>query len=114
MERYEESFNEKALADFRDMIVLVRGVPVIFERKGHLKYPPKAFTEHGALMAATILNSPQAVKMSVFVMRAFVAMHSLLMTQQDLAKKLAALERALTERLDTREHAISDIIQQIM
>jgi hypothetical protein len=52
--------------------------------------------------------------MSVFVVKAFVAMRSLLLTQQDLAKKLADLERTLTERLDTHEHAISDIIQQIM
>lgn len=65
-------------------------------------------------MAAMILNSPQAVRMSVFVVKAFVAMRSLLLTQQDLAKKLADIERTLTERLDTHEHAISDIIQQIM
>jgi phage regulator Rha-like protein len=73
-----------------------------------------AFTEHGAIMASMILNTPQAVRMSVFVVKAFVAMRSLLLTQQDLAKKLADLERTLTERLDTHEHAISDIIQQIM
>ena len=73
-----------------------------------------AFTEHGAIMAAMVLNSPQAVQMSVFVVQAFVAMRSMLMTQGDLAKKLADLERTLTERLDTHEHAISDIIQQIM
>jgi hypothetical protein len=82
--------------------------------KRNVRHPPYVFTEHGALMAATILNSPQAVQMSVFVVRAFVAMRSLLMTQQDLAKKLAGLERTLTARLDTHEHAISDIIQQIM
>lgn len=73
-----------------------------------------AFTEHGAIMASMILNTPQAVQMSVFVVKAFVAMRSLLLTQQDLAKKLADLERTLTERLDTHEHAISDIIRQIM
>ena len=73
-----------------------------------------AFTEHGAIMAAMVLNSPQAVQMSVFVVQAFVAMRAMLLTQGDLAKKLADLERTLTERLDTHEHAISDIIQQIM
>jgi len=72
------------------------------------------FTEHGAIMASMVLNSPQAVRMSVFVVKAFVAMRSLLGTQQGLAKKLAELELSLTERLDTHEHAISDIIQQIM
>ena len=72
------------------------------------------FTEHGAIMAATVLNSPQAVKMSVFVVRAFVAMRSLLVSQQQLARKLAELEKTLTARLDTHDHAISDIIQQIV
>ena len=72
------------------------------------------FTEHGALMASMVLNSPQAVQMSVFVVKAFVAMRSLLVTQQGLAQKLAEVERTLTERLDTHEHAITDIIQQIM
>ena len=73
-----------------------------------------AFTEHGAIMASMVLHSPQAVKMSVFVVRAFVAMRAMLTEQRDLARRLAELERTLTERLDTHEHAISDIIQQIM
>lgn len=73
-----------------------------------------AFTEHGALMASMVLKSPQAVQMSVFVVRAFVAMRAMLTGQRDLTKKLADLERTLTERLDTHEHAISDIIRQIM
>jgi hypothetical protein len=78
------------------------------------RFPPYVFTEHGALMASMILNSPRAVQMSVFVVKAFVAMRSLLVTQHGLAQKLADLERTLTERLDTHEHAITDIIQQIM
>jgi hypothetical protein len=61
-----------------------------------------------------VLKSPQAVEMSVFVVRAFTAMRTMLTGQQDLAKKLADLEHTLTARLDTHEHAISDIIQQIM
>ncbi|MFZ4394855.1 MAG: ORF6N domain-containing protein [Kiritimatiellia bacterium] len=81
---------------------------------GGRRKPAYAFTEHGAIMAAMVLNSPKAVQMSVYVVRAFVAMRSLLVSQQGLAKKLAELERTLTERLDTHEHAISDIIQQIM
>jgi len=65
-------------------------------------------------MASMVLNSPKAIRMSVFVVKAFVAMRSMLTEQRDLSKKLAELERTLTERLDTHEHAISDIIQQIM
>jgi len=82
--------------------------------KRNIRRPPSAFTEHGALMASMVLNSPKAIRMSVFVVKAFVAMRSMLTEQRDLSKKLAELERTLTERLDTHEHAISDIIQQIM
>jgi len=78
------------------------------------RFLPYAFTEHGAIMAAMVLNSPRAVQMSVFVVRAFVAMRSLLVSKQGLAKRLAALEKTLTARLDTHEHAITDIIRQIM
>lgn len=82
--------------------------------RGGRRYRPYAFTEHGAIMAATILNSPRAVQMSVFVVRAFVKMRSMLATQKNLAGKLAALEKTLTERLDLHGQVISDIIQQIM
>jgi len=51
----------------------LRSQIVILKRGQHLKYLPSAFTEHGAIMAATLLNSPQAVQMSVFVVRAFAA-----------------------------------------
>src|SRR5688572_25431848 len=58
-----------------------------------LRRPPFAFTEHGALMAATVLNSHRAVEMSLYVVRAFVRMREVLATHKELAKKLAALER---------------------
>lgn len=81
---------------------------------GGLRKLPWAFTEHGAVMAANILRSERAVQMSVFVVRAFVKMRAMLLAQKDLAGKLAALEKTLTERLDLHGQVISDIIQQIM
>ena len=57
------------------------------------RFPPFAFTEHGAIMAATILNSPRAVEMSVFVVRAFVRLRELLASNTALARKLDELER---------------------
>jgi predicted amino acid-binding ACT domain protein len=80
----------------------------------NVKHLPFAFTEHGAIMAANILNSPQAVQMSVFVVRAFVKMRSLLTDTRELAKKLAALEKELTSRLDCHETAISEFMRRIM
>ena len=64
--------------------------------RGHnLKYRPMAFTEHGAIMAATVLNSPRAVQMSVYVVRAFVKFRELLASNSALAKRLEALERSV-------------------
>ena len=65
------------------------------------RFAPLAFTEHGAIMAATILNSPRAVEMSVYVVRAFVKLRELLASNTDLARKLDALEKSVTT-LDAR------------
>jgi phage regulator Rha-like protein len=66
---------------------------VTLKRGQNIKYLPYAFTEHGAIMAANVLNSPRAVQMSVFVVRAFLKMRALLGDKRDLAQKLAALEK---------------------
>ena len=70
---------------------------------------PFAFTEHGAIMAATVLNSPRAVQMSVFVVRAFVRLRELLSTNRELSEKIADLEG----RVDTHDDAIREIISAI-
>ena len=75
---------------------------------------PYAFTENGAIMAANVLNSPAAVRMSVFVVRAFVQMRELLGGTKELAKQLADLEKKLTARLDGHELAIVDVLQRLM
>jgi hypothetical protein len=54
-----------------------------------------AFTEHGAVMAATVLNSPRAVELSVYVVRAFVEMRAILSSSVQLARKLDALEKTV-------------------
>ena len=76
-------------------------------------YRPLVFTEHGAIMAANVLNSPRAVQMSVFVVRAFVKMREVLAQNKELAAKLAELERTLTARLDDHENAIVHILDEI-
>ena len=67
---------------------------------------PYAFTEHGALMAANVLNSPRAVEVSVFVVRAFVRLRETLAAHKDLAKKLDALERK-TEALALKHDSLA-------
>jgi len=84
------------------------------KRGQHAKYLPYVFTEHGAIMTATILNTPRAVQMSVFVVRAFLKMRLALSNNRELARKLAALEKELKERLDVHEAAIVTILQRVM
>jgi hypothetical protein len=74
---------------------------------------PFAFTEHGAIMAASVLNSPRAVEMSIFVVRAFVRLRSFLASQKELAAKVGDLERKLTTH-DQQIIAIIDAIKQLM
>jgi hypothetical protein len=83
-------------------------------RGRHRKYLPWVFTEHGAIMAANVLNSRRAVQMSVFVVRAFLKMRVLLGDKRELAKKLAALEKELKKRLDVHEAVIVSILQRVM
>lgn len=83
-------------------------------RGQHRKYRPYVFTEHGAIMAANVLNSTRAVQMSVFVVRAFLKMRALLGDKRELAKQLAALEKELKQRLDIHEAAIVTILQRVM
>ena len=63
--------------------------------KRNIRYLPIAFTEHGALMAANILNSPQAVAMSVYVIRAFVKMREDLVANAAILKRLAEIDKTL-------------------
>jgi hypothetical protein len=73
-------------------------------RGEHRKYRPLAFTEHGAIMAATILNSPRAEQMSVYVVRAFVKLRESLTVHTKLAHELATLKgRVDTLDADTRK-----------
>lgn len=77
--------------------------------RGGRRYTPHAFTEHGAIMAATVLNSKRAVHMSVFVVRAFVRLREMLATNRRLAGKIAELE----SRSDTPDFVIQDLIGAI-
>jgi len=75
----------------------LRSQIVILEtgRGKHRKFLPVAFTEHGAIMAATILNSPRAVEMSVYIVRAFVKLREVLASHVELARKLETLEKSV-------------------
>jgi hypothetical protein len=77
------------------------------------RFPPYAFTEHGAIMAATILSSPRAVEMSLYVVRAFVRLRDLLASNTALARKLDELERKYQHHDDAIK-AILSAIRELM
>lgn len=77
------------------------------------RFSPFAFTEHGAIMAATVLNSPRAVEVSIFVVRAFVQLRELLAGHRELAKRLDELEARIERKLSTHDQAIAGILDAI-
>lgn len=82
---------------------------------GHLsklkfaKSLPYAFTEHGAIMVASVLSSPLAVEVSIFIVRAFIQLRATLANNKDLQQQLTELEK----RLDKHDEAISSLIDAI-
>ena len=78
-------------------------------RGRYSKYLPMAFTEHGAIMAATLLNNARATEISVHVVRAFVQWRSMLANNRELSNKLHLLERKVTKH----DQAISELIDSM-
>jgi hypothetical protein len=79
-------------------------------RGQHRMYLPYVFTEHGAIMAATLLNSPRAVEVSVYVVRAFVQLREFLASNKDLARQLRVLEQRIEKKLTNHDQAIADVV----
>jgi hypothetical protein len=77
------------------------------------KFAPYAFTEHGAIMAATVLNSPRAVEMSIYVVRAFVQLRELLASNTELARRLDELEARIEKKLVGHDDAIAAMLSAI-
>jgi phage regulator Rha-like protein len=82
-------------------------------RGRHRKYLPYAFTEHGAIMAASVLSSAKAIEMSILVVRAFVKLRNILATHRQLVVKLTELERRLGTH-DRKFILLFDAIRKLM
>ena len=107
IERFPEDFlfqltPEEATA-LRSQIVISKA------GSGGRRYPPYAFTEHGALMAANILNSPRAVAMSVYVIRAFVKMREETAANAAILRRLAEIDKTLS----IHDAALREIVQKL-
>jgi len=81
----------------------------ILKRGENIKYAPLAFTEHGAIMVASVLNSTRAVEMSVFVVRAFVRLRDLARRHVEFVGKVDALER----RLDGHDEDLEQVFEAL-
>jgi ORF6N domain len=82
-------------------------------RGRYSKYLPLAFTEHGAIMAATLLNSPRATEISVHVVRAFVEWRTMLASNRELAKKLHQLEGKVSKH-DASIGSLIEAMQKLL
>ena len=108
--RFPEDFLFQLTQDESDSLRLQ--IATLKNQRGqHRKYAPLAFTEHGAFMAATVLNSPQAIEMSVFVVRTFVKLRHLVLGHQELAAKLDQLERKVAGHDESIQQIVAAIRQ---
>jgi phage regulator Rha-like protein len=108
--RFPADFMFQLTQEEHDDLVRLRSQIVTLKRGEHRKYLPYAFTEHGALMLANVLNSERAAQTSVMVVRAFVRLRQMLASNAELARKLAALEN----KYDAQFKVVFDAIRQLM
>jgi hypothetical protein len=104
--RFQLSTAEVAVS--RSQIVILKP-----GRGQNIKFLPYAFTEHGAIMAAAVLNSHRAIEMSVYVVRAFVQLREVLSSNKELAKRLDQLEAGLEKKLASHDEAIAAMLSAI-
>ena len=106
--RFPEDFmfqlNEEEFAALRLQFATLKA-----GRGQHRKYAPYVFTEHGAIMAATLLNSPRATELSVYVVRAFVELRGMLTSNRELASKVHTLER----KVSVHERNIAELVDSM-
>ena len=83
------------------------------EKLKYSKTLPYAFTEHGAIMAASVLNSPRAIEVSVFIVRAFIKMRQFIAGQKDLQRKISHIEKQLADH-DEQIVELVTLIKQLL
>lgn len=108
--RFPTDFMFQLTADEADVLKALRSQFVTLKKGQHQKYLPYAFTEHGAIMAANVLNSPQAVAMSVYVVRAFVQQREVLVANETILKRLAEIDKTLLQHNAT----LRDVYQKLL
>lgn len=112
-ERFPSDFAFRLTRSEAEALRRSRSQNVTLKQGANIKYAPLAFTEHGAIMAASVLNSPRAVRMSLFVVRAFVSLKQWIANHRELVSRLAALEARVGAH-DEELQAVIRGIRQLM
>ena len=92
-DRFPEDFMFQLSLEEGRLILGLRSQFATLKRGQHLKYAPYAFTEHGTVMVANVLNNPVAVHASIQVVRVFVKLREIMATHKDLVQKLEQMEK---------------------
>ena len=107
-ERFPEEF--VFILEPQEVASLRRQIGTLKTGRGqHRKYLPYVFSEHGALMASTVINSPRAVSMSIYIIRAFIKMREDLAANAAILKRLAEIDKSLL----LHDSALRDIYQKL-
>lgn len=113
-ERFPDDFmfplSREEAAALRSQFVTLENGPGSAGRGRYSKYQPHAFTEQGVAMLSSVLRSERAVKVNIEIMRAFVRLRSMLASNEELARKVAALEK----KYDGQFRVVFDAIRQLM
>jgi hypothetical protein len=110
LERFPADFMFQLTVDEANAHQNSRSQIATLKQGRNIKYRPYAFTEHGAIMAANVLNSPQAVAMSVYVVRAFIQQREVLTANETILKRLAEIDKTLLQH----NAALRDIYQKLL
>ena len=107
MKRFPEDFAFSLSPD--EVLLLISQNAISKPARGGRTKPPRVFTEHGALMAASILNSERAISMSVYIIRAFVEIREKLAANSTILKRLAEIDHTLL----IHDASLRDIYQKL-
>jgi hypothetical protein len=80
---------------------------------GGTRYLPMVFTEHGAVMLASVLNSSAAIEASIYVVRAFIKMREIISIKQELSEKIEELEFKTFEWLEDHDEKLKVLFEAV-
>ena len=112
-DRFPDDFMFQLTLEEGKAVLALRSQFATLKRGEHLKYAPRVFTEHGAVMLANVLRSAVAVRASIQVVRAFVHLRQLLSTNEQIARQIEALEEKVGKH-DTDLQAILAMLRKIL